>query len=355
MAEALRRKGSDATLWCTQDFPRRLGAGIRYHEGQQAVTVHSPELDLSDPSFFAVWHRRVQTAPDLELLHSGDRAFAVQQCDVFHRNLLDLLAPQAFWVNPPAASHLASQKLRQHHEASQCGLALPDTLFSNDPEEIRSFLREAGGRMVFKTLTPAAWRDDEDRDWAPFTVSITERDLVADDLLRQTPAIYQAEVEKAFEVRMTVMGREVFAAKILSQATTKGRLDWRLAYSELVMEKIEVPPEVAERSFALMERLGIVFGCFDFIVSPDGQWVFLEVNEMGQFLFIEHYTGMPLLDAFSDFLLSGQKDFRWADREPSIRFADVHEPVREAMLASARTHVQADSPRFYEGKKKARR
>lgn len=32
-----------------------------------------------------------------------------------------------------------------------------------------------------------------------------------------------------------------------------------------------------------MRKLGIIFGCFDFIVTPDEEYVFLEVNPMGQF------------------------------------------------------------------------
>lgn len=72
-----------------------------------------------------------------------------------------------------------------------------------------------------------------------------------------------------------------------------------------------------------MEELGIVFGCFDFIVTPQGDYVFLEVNEMGQFLFVEEWTGMPLLDAFCSFLTAGNVDYPWDPERVQVRYRDV--------------------------------
>jgi glutathione synthase/RimK-type ligase-like ATP-grasp enzyme len=351
VAEALRLKGADPIVWCVADFPTLSGESISLSGQSCSIRIDGPSWRSQGESFRTVWHRRILSAPDFQALHPGDRAFASQQCDVFRRGMLDLLCPEAFWVNPVASSQLASRKIFQHRSATRAGLAAPDTLFSNDPEEIRRFIRSKGGRVAFKTLTPASWHDDEDRYWAPYTVRLTEEDLVPDLLLRQTPAIFQELAEKDFEARVTVMGRTVFAAKIRSQETSKGRLDWRLAYDELKMEPVEAPAEVMAKCFDLMERLGIVFGCFDFIVTPHGEWVFLEVNEMGQFLFIETYTGMPLLDAFSDFLLAARADFSWEAREPAIRFRDVHESVRQGMIENIHHHVNAENRGYYEGQR----
>jgi glutathione synthase/RimK-type ligase-like ATP-grasp enzyme len=70
----------------------------------------------------------------------------------------------------------------------------------------------------------------------------------------------------------------------------------------MIVEPYELPPAVSEKCLELMRRLGIIFGCFDFIVTPDGRHVFLEVNPMGQWLWVEQMCGMPLLEAFCEFL-----------------------------------------------------
>jgi len=131
---------------------------------------------------------------------------------------------------------------------------------------------------------------------------------------------------------------------LLSQQTEKGRLDWRRAYDELVFESDTLPDGIAERCFALLDRLGLVFGCLDFIVTPAGEHVFLEVNQTGQFLFVEEATGQPQLDAFTELLIQGRVDFAWDENDPRVRFSEVREQAIERLERLAPRHVRAPSP-----------
>ncbi|MDP9121441.1 MAG: hypothetical protein M3O15_08755 [Acidobacteriota bacterium] len=174
----------------------------------------------------------------------------------------------------------------------------------------------------------------------PYTSILTEDLLVSDELLQTTPGIFQVLVPKAYELRVTLIGQRPFAAKVLSQETIGGKLDWRKAYGELRMEPYELPQEVAEGCNRLMEKLGLVFGCFDFIVTQDRQYIFLEVNEMGQFLFVEHFTGLPLLDAFSEFLRQGDVQFSWSSERAHIRYTPALEAEALALVQQAKAeHV----------------
>jgi glutathione synthase/RimK-type ligase-like ATP-grasp enzyme len=347
VAEGLRRKGAPYAVWHTADFPSRSGESISFRRGQLAIKVEGPELLIAQREFGTIWYRRPLTQPDQELLHPADRLFARQHCEAFRRALLRLLGPEAFWVNSPAASDLAKQKVLQQHAALFCGFEMPDTLYSNDPDEIRRFIASQGGRVIFKILTGAPWRDGRTR-WVSYAAPLSQDQLVEDDLLRQTPSIYQAIVPKAYELRVTVMGRQVFTAQVLSQETAEGKLDWRRAYRELEMRPAELPTEVRERCFLLMERLGIVFGCFDFIVTPEGEHVFLEVNEAGQFLFVEEYTGLPLLDAFCEFLISADPAFEYGPRPEALRFSDLVACLGSLTADAAERHVVAVPPDYDE-------
>ncbi len=53
-----------------------------------------------------------------------------------------------------------------------------------------------------------------------------------------------------------------------------------------------------------MNRLGLRFGALDFLVTPDGEWYFLEINPNGQWAWIEQETGLPISDAIADALLT---------------------------------------------------
>jgi hypothetical protein len=348
VAEALRLKGVEAVVWCTSDFPSLATETLEFRGGRTRIAIRGPGLDLDGSGFSAVWHRRPTSLPALHTLHPADRVFAKQQCDAFRRSLYLLMARDAFWVNPPLASLLASQKALQHDLAAKCGLLVPATLVSNSPDDIRAFIADQGGAAVFKPLAGAPWQDD-DTHWMPYTTLLRVEDLVDDDLLRQTPSIFQALVPKAHELRVTIMGRQAFTAKILSQQTEHGRLDWRRSYDELRMERAELPDAILDGCLALMAELSIVFGCFDFIVTPDGQHIFLEVNEMGQFIFVEHYVDMPLLDAFCDFLAGGDPAYRWRPGTSTIRTVDIDEAATRAMAAMAEIHPEPPMPSFYEG------
>ena len=333
VAEALRRKGAEAVLWHTSDFPSCSGETILFEGGQRTVTVRGPAMELEDDRFSTVWHRRPTHALDEGLLHPADRRFADIECSVFRRSLFNLIAPEAFWVNPPDAVTRAGRKPLQHQIASEIGFVTPATAYTNYPEQIRSFLARHR-QIVYKTFHGAAWRDDE-TCWAVYTSLLTEERLVEDDILRSVPGIYQELVEKAHELRVTVMGDRIFPAKLDSQRTRSGRLDWRRSYRELQMEACDLPPVIAERCRAILNRLGLVFACIDLIVTPAGEYVFLELNEMGQFLFVERYTGLPLLDAFAEFLVQGCPRFAWEPGRVQVRYADIAELVlrHEAELA----------------------
>ncbi|MBN1204234.1 MAG: hypothetical protein JXB05_04850 [Myxococcaceae bacterium] len=347
VAEALERKGVASLLWYTSDFPTRATETVRFAQGRRRVRLRGPELSLSEHAIGAVWNRRPALVIDPGRIHPADQRFVEQGCGTFRRSLLDTLAPEAFWVNPHRAVEHSS-KLRQHQRALEVGLEVPDTLYTNDPGEIRAFLREHGGRIVYKPFRMTAWRDDT-KYHMTYTSLLTEAQLIEDELLSMVPGIYQALVPKAYELRVTMMGRRAFTAKLLSQETETGRLDWRKGYDELRMEPFELPTEVAEQCFTLMRGLDLVFGCFDFIVQPDGRYVFLEVNQAGQFLFVENDTGLPLLDAFTEFLRQGSCDFDWSPDRVSVRYDEVKEAAFHRFEREAALHVQESEDTWYEG------
>jgi glutathione synthase/RimK-type ligase-like ATP-grasp enzyme len=49
----------------------------------------------------------------------------------------------------------------------------------------------------------------------------------------------------------------------------------------------------------IMRALGLVYGAIDMRLTPDGRYVFIEVNPAGQWLFIEERTGQKITDALA--------------------------------------------------------
>lgn len=332
------------TLWQTPDFPSIAGESVLFEGGDRAIIVSGPGAEVGQDNFQTVWRRRPSFAIDWTKVHPSDRRFVEVESNIFRRSILGLIARDAFWVNPPDAAISAGYKMLQHGAAAELGLKCPDTLYSNDPEQIRAFIRRHGGEIVYKPLRGLPWQGVNSH-WTSFTSRLTEDQLVEDDLLRSAPGIYQQLIPKAFELRVTVMGQCIMTAKIASQETERGKLDWRRAPEEVKASPFNLPSHISTLCLLLMRRIGIVFGCFDFIVTPEGDYVFLEVNESGQFLFLERQAGLPLLDRFSDFLLSGSADYVNHNGEATIGFEDVLEAAKAQMEKALRVH--RPSPEYY--------
>ena len=90
-------------------------------------------------------------------------------------------------------------------------------------------------------------------------------------------------MEKNYEVRLTCVNHSVFAVRIDSE----DKLDWRKNYAGLKYSVIECPHIIINRCFKLMEDFGLKFGAFDFIVNKSDEWIFLEINPNGQWLWLE--------------------------------------------------------------------
>ena len=353
VAWALRKKGHDCEVLITPDVPTLVGMSMRLDPGDPAgrFLVRGPGLtntDWSEP-FDTVWTRRMGSAVLPEDMHAGDREVASRQSELFLASVAPFLDQGAhtFWVNPPASDVVAQQKASQLRLAVRAGLKIPKTLISNDPDEIRAFLRELGGVAAHKLLRPAAWiSEDEEGEhvYTAYTVPVREEQLPEDEVLRLCPGIFQPYVPKRFEVRVACLGDFLVAIRIHSQADERAATDWRAGQFHVEMEPYELPPDVADGCRRLLAGLGIAHGSLDFIVDPDGEHIFLEVNPQGQFLFLESRAGLPLLDMFSEFLIAGTRDFTWRDDHEIVRLEEYLEIWRETWREEDARHAHFRRP-----------
>jgi glutathione synthase/RimK-type ligase-like ATP-grasp enzyme len=100
-----------------------------------------------------------------------------------------------------------------------------------------------------------------------------------------------------------VVGRDVHCIRIDSQATARTALDWRTDQLGLAYHVEQLPSAIEDMLLAFHQTLGLVYGAYDFIVTPDEQYVFLEVNPVGQWLWLEEITGIPISDSIARYLL----------------------------------------------------
>lgn len=206
------------------------------------------------------------------------------------------------WIDNPWQMLIAENKLYQLKIATSVGLHVPETLITSDPERVRSFYQHNEGNVVVKLLGASPLLSH-----VVYTNVVTPEHMVEIDSVKMSPSIFQARVPKAYELRITVVGKKIFSVKIYSQEDTETAVDWRRKpkFNDFAvkMETTTLPEDVTQRIWELVKRVGLRLMCIDMIVTPTGEHVFLEINPNGQWYFVQMKTNLQIADAIADLLV----------------------------------------------------
>jgi glutathione synthase/RimK-type ligase-like ATP-grasp enzyme len=297
LIQVLRRRGCPVLRWNLDRYPQDSTLTYRASSHDVGGTIATEGRVVPFERIGSVWYRASRPRGFPAGLKPEEFAFAEREAESALNSLP--LVTDWHWINEPRRHRDAAWKPAQLAAARRLRLAIPRTVITNDPGVVAAFREECGGTVIFKTLSQTL---DLEPGKAAFTAVVTEEMLASLALIRHTPGIFQELVRKDYEIRLTVVGEKMFAAKILSQGSERTKLDWRIAPHDIKYESIELSADIRDKVSAFMAENGLIYSCIDFIVTPEGHHVFLESNPRGQYLWIEHYTGMPITEAIADAL-----------------------------------------------------
>lgn len=301
---ALRARGAAPLRVDSDRFPAAwtLAVELSGDEVRLSMTYGEHRIDLSQ-QVRAVWARRLwpgKTLPGLEPRFAASCAREARTAFFDAFALLD----HARWVNPLAAGLAAESKPRQLQIAAEEGLLIPATVIGNDPERVRALFAHTEGKMVTKLLGALSQTMDASGDFV-YTSRVNAEHMAAIEEVRLSPQIFQRLIPKQYELRAIFVGEQTFVGAIDASGVEHARTDWRqLTTGDGVgWQAATLPAEVEAATRRLMKRLGLRYGAVDFIVDADGQHVFLEINQAGEWGWLERDLGFPIAAALADTLL----------------------------------------------------
>jgi glutathione synthase/RimK-type ligase-like ATP-grasp enzyme len=288
----------------TDLFPTEIPMISRYGNGKDDETTLALPRGLVDLNqVTAIWNRRSNIGDKIPAsLGEQIREASMGESEATMEGMLAAL--DVFELDPAQNVARARHKELQMRVARSLGLEIPRTLTTNVPDEARAFAESCGWDVVAKVLSPFII-EEEGVEKVVYTTKIDSRHAAQFDGLRLCPMTFQENVAKAMELRVTVVGRQVFAASIDSQTLDHARIDWRRANDELLKKwrRHELPAEISGKLFRFLDYFGLNYGAMDVIVTPEGRHVFLEVNPIGQYGWIEEATGYPMSQAIAEGLV----------------------------------------------------
>lgn len=202
-------------------------------------------------------------------------------------------------MSDPYSIDRAENKSFQLLIAQKLGFNIPKTLISSNKFEIIKFINSSQGRYIIKPIYFNRLHD-ENGDYHIFTNIISESDLSKIETSFEFPSIYQEFIEKDYDIRVTVVGNDIFSAVVKSQQNDITKIDWRR--ERIKFEKYELPIELKNLCLEIVKSLGLNFGAIDLVKSIDGNYYFLEINPNGQWGWIEYDTDLQISDSIINWL-----------------------------------------------------
>jgi glutathione synthase/RimK-type ligase-like ATP-grasp enzyme len=293
MRELAQRGQYAVRMLNLSEFPMRISMSMRLdNNGHNDFELRFPDKTVRMDEVRSVWWRRPQPfGIPAEVRDPAVRHFAMSEAATALQGMWQ--SSRALWVNNIMRDAAAAHKPWQLTVAKSLGLRVPETLITNDPVEARRFWSSLPREVVYKPFTATL------HSWRETRLLKAEEERFAESV-RLAPVIFQRYIPGR-DLRITAIGDRLFPA-MTDAKEGEYQVDVRLN-TGLTYCSHRMPVEVEEKLLRLMRTLGLEYGAIDMRLTPEGEYVFFEVNPAGQFLYVEMATGMKIADALAEHLM----------------------------------------------------
>ncbi|GGR10176.1 MvdC/MvdD family ATP grasp protein [Deinococcus ruber] len=307
--------GHDVTRINTEDLALNTQIEAQYDENKFEFSI-SNNINLRNivsNQITSVWWRKPNEIHHPAHFSEDEKKFANREFNSLMHGLWSTL--DCYWVDHPLRMRAADYKVEQLERARKFGFNIPDTVITANPSKAREFLRSHRNEIIYKTLSNPLVQTGEYNEEKVLTkdhlvakttlITCNNEDVL--DSVSFVPCLLQELIHKKYELRITVIGDEVFAAEIHSQEREETKLDWRDYSVTIPYKKASLSEDFEARCLNFVKSYGLNYSALDFIVTPDDTYIFLENNPGGQFLFIEERVPELLMaDAMTRCLIEGK-------------------------------------------------
>lgn len=191
-------------------------------------------------------------------------------------------------------------KLIVLEEAISAGLLVPDTYLFESFNDMTEFQND---ELITKSYLQNSMFDIGTETAAIYTNSVR----IEDSELTFAPSLFQKKIEKLFELRIFYLKGKFWSMAIFSQEDKQTSVDFRRYNTEMPNKNVpfNLPGEIEEKLENLMCRLDLDTGSIDMIVSDKNEFIFLEVNPIGQFGMVSFPCNYYLEEEIANYLIYG--------------------------------------------------
>jgi glutathione synthase/RimK-type ligase-like ATP-grasp enzyme len=290
MCARLNRMGFEYLFLDELRFPGEFNVNWSISGKGVAGYVSSPSRRVNLEDITGIYVRYVQYRNPMKRDGISDREEELIKAE-YEASLMHLVdAMPSVVVNRVRASISNDSKVFQQQLLSSFGFLTPRTLVTTAPEQVVAFYERCRKRVIYKSLSGVR----------SIVRRLEDKDLPRLELVRNCPTQFQ-EIVDGVDIRVHIVGEEVFATELISDAS-----DYRYANS-LTARAIDLPPEVASACVRLTRSSGLMLSGIDLRRTADDQYYCFEMNPSPGFIFYERSTEQPISEAVARLLHGGAK------------------------------------------------
>ncbi len=166
--------------------------------------------------------------------------------------------------------------------AKECGLKIPDTIITSFQEKYTSMSAKHKSLITKGIRHGCVTFKDKILGGGTCLIDLSTQHNLPNYFF---PSLLQENLKKKYEIRSFYIHGNFYSIAIFSQLDEQTSIDFR-NYNEKKPNRtppFEIPLDIQQRLKLLMNKLDINCGSIDIIVTTDNEFVFLEVNPVGQF------------------------------------------------------------------------
>ncbi len=297
----LKRHPVETVLLDIGEFPTRLSlAAASTSSGAWAGRLHGGGVEVDLSRVRSVYYRRPTRFTIPEGVSGSDAVLAEYEARLGLGGVLASL--DCLWLCHPHAVARAEYKPLQLKALRKAGLAVPRTMITNNHEAAIAWAEEIGGPIVCKQLSPVVLEQDG-QIRITYTTPVTLADVDPVALAVTAHCLQEQITDKLFEARVTMVGHDAYGVAIHADSEAAA-LDWRRDYENLRYEPFNPPEPMAAAMRTYLDAMNLRYGCFDLVATSQGFLVY-ECNPAGQYLWLEHATGVPISAGIAALLATG--------------------------------------------------
>ena len=277
---------------------------------KQSNILQFKNLNLEQKSKIKIWFRRwgdtklLNISCQTESLNYQISEFLQSQLDEYKLVFFNQIN-KSNWLN-----HLENMNLKKIdvlQKAASVGLKIPNTLITNKKADVLNFLK-INPIIITKTIGDTQFFIENDKTYGLYTSLITKEDLQQMPI-NFFPTMFQEYIDKVYELRIFFLNKTFYSMAIFSQNNDKTKVDFRQYDNDFPNRNVPyiIPLNLQKKLLMLCKDLNLNCCSFDFIKSKQHDYIFLEVNPVGQFGMVSYPCNYYLEEKIANYLTKNKK------------------------------------------------